>query len=418
MCKNGNFGDDMRFNALFRISFALAAFALYAGGAFHAEAAPKGWSGHKYAALAVDADDGSVYFSRNMDSKRHPASLTKMMTLYIAFTALKEKRLRLKQYVRVSRHAASQPPMRIGLKHGMTVSVQDLINGIIVKSGNDAAAALAEAISGSEKKFAALMTRAARSMGMSKTVFKNASGLPDSRQITTAADMAVLAQRLRKDHPQYYHLFKKDSFRFNGKTFRSHNHVTKNNSWVDGIKTGYINASGFNLVSSARKNGRNLIGVVMGGPNYRKRDQYMVRMLAKAAAGKYRKGPSQVYAMRPGKGGKASGSVYASRRAAPVPALKPQVQVAIAPKENKAPVSYAVVENTSAEAAPFPVLKQEKQARTAPAQTASVNTPARVNGAPVAVLKPQVAANIAYARSMQKEYESPFVKRLSPEQRP
>lgn len=232
-----------------------------------------------YSAIVVDAESGQVLHAHEADTLRYPASLTKMMTLYMAFDALKEGRLKLDQRIAVSAHAAGQPPSALGLRAGQTISVADAILAAVTKSANDATVALGEAIGGSESKFAAMMTQKARELGMRHTTFKNASGLPNRWQKSTARDMATLAMALLKKHKSYYSYFSTPEFEWNDRTFANHNNLLKRYDGVDGIKTGYIRASGFNLVASAKRNGRRIIGVIFGGSSVKARDNRMVQLL-------------------------------------------------------------------------------------------------------------------------------------------
>ncbi|MEE4377943.1 MAG: D-alanyl-D-alanine carboxypeptidase family protein [Candidatus Competibacteraceae bacterium] len=239
---------------------------------------PCAWA-ERYAALVIDADSGRVLFERHARAPRHPASLTKMMTLYMVFDALERGELRLKQRLRVSKQAASRPPSKLGVKAGDTITVEQAIYALVTRSANDVAAVIGEAIAGSEARFAQRMTRRARGLGMTQTTFRNASGLPDKRQITTAWDMATLAKALIRNHGRYYRYFSTPQFYFRNKNHRNHNHLLKNYAGTDGIKTGYIRMSGFNLVASARRNGRRLIGVVFGGKTAKTRDAHMRTLL-------------------------------------------------------------------------------------------------------------------------------------------
>lgn len=243
----------------------------------------------KFAALAVDARNGKVLYSKDADGIRHPASLTKMMTLYLLFQDLKAGKIKLDSPIRMSATAASKPPTKLGVKPGNTFPVEIAIKALVVKSANDVAAAVAENLGGTEAAFAQRMTRTARALGMSRTTFRNASGLPDARQVTTARDMATLGLRLMRDFPQYYPYFRTTSFTYGGKTISTHNRLLKSYEGTDGIKTGYINSSGFNLVSSVRRGEQRLVGVVIGGKSGAGRNAYMVKMLnsvfAKASKG-------------------------------------------------------------------------------------------------------------------------------------
>ena len=238
----------------------------------------------RYASIVVDAKTGKILHASNPDRKRYPASLTKMMTLYMVFDALERKNITLNQKLKVSRRAQGMPPSKLGLKRGQTIRVKDAILALITKSANDAAVVVAEALGGTEIKFAQMMTKKARQIGMRRTKFRNASGLPNRRQVSTARDMATLARRLIRDFPQYYHFFGTQRFSYKRRTFRNHNKLLANYPGVDGIKTGYIRASGFNLVASTKRHGRRLIGVVFGGKSAKSRDRHMRRLLARAFA--------------------------------------------------------------------------------------------------------------------------------------
>jgi len=232
-----------------------------------------------YAAIVMDADTGRVLHAQNADDPRYPASLTKMMTIHMAFDAIKAGRIRLDQQFTVSSFAAGQAPSVIGLKPGQKISVRELILAGVTKSANDAMVVLAEGIGGSVPKFAEMMTARAHALGMKRTQFRNPHGLPDPKQKTTARDMAMLAQSLLTTHRDYYHYFATPEFEWNDKVFTNHNHLLKRYDGVDGIKTGYIRASGFNLVASAKRDGRRVIGVVFGGTSVPARDARMVQLL-------------------------------------------------------------------------------------------------------------------------------------------
>ncbi|MGB0853459.1 MAG: serine hydrolase [Pikeienuella sp.] len=248
-----------------------------------------------YAALVMDARSGEVYHSRSADRKLHPASLTKMMTLYLAFEAVRDKRISLDQKVRISRHAARQVPSKIGLRAGRRYTIRDLIRATAVKSANDAAVALAEAIAGSEKKFAAQMTARARQLGMSRTTFKNASGLTARGQLSTARDMATLGRSLFYDFPQYYNLFgRKATVAAGKKIYATNRRLLSSYRGADGIKTGYTNAAGYNLVSSARRGSERVIAVVLGGKSSRWRNRRIAELLDLG----FRKAPTNVAVRR------------------------------------------------------------------------------------------------------------------------
>ena len=236
--------------------------------------------GHaKYASLVMDADTGQVLHSVNADKRLPPASLTKMMTLFLVFEALDSGRLRLNQRLPVSAVAARQPPSKLGLAEGETIRVEDAILAMVTKSANDAATAVAEALGGTESDFAAMMTARARKLGMDQTTFRNASGLPYEGQASTAMDMALLARALQTQQARHYALFRTPAFTYEGATYANHNQLLKSYAGTDGIKTGYIRDSGFNLVASAKRGERRLIGVVFGGLSPGARNQHMASLL-------------------------------------------------------------------------------------------------------------------------------------------
>ncbi|MFN0024939.1 MAG: D-alanyl-D-alanine carboxypeptidase family protein [Parvularculaceae bacterium] len=236
----------------------------------------------KYAAIVIHADTGDVLLDKYSDAKRYPASLTKMMTLYLLFEEMAAGRLSADSMLTVSAQGAGQPPSKLGVTAGTKISVDDAIKALVVKSANDVAVTVAENISGSEWKFAQAMTTRARALGMRNTTFKNASGLPNSKQMTTARDLAVLSQRLLKDFPQYFDYFNTQEFAWNGRTYRTHNALVKTFAGADGLKTGYTQRSGFNLATTAKRDGERLIGVVLGGRSVRTRDSHMADILTTA----------------------------------------------------------------------------------------------------------------------------------------
>jgi D-alanyl-D-alanine carboxypeptidase len=235
----------------------------------------------KYAAIVVDVKTGKTLFSRNADAARYPASLTKMMTLYILFEEIERGNLSLKSRLKVSKYAAGRPPSKLGLKAGSSIIVRDAIRALAVKSANDVASVIAESIEGSESAFAQRMTRTARSLGMKRTTFRNASGLPDPRQKTTARDMARLGQALQDRFPAYYKYFSTRTFKYGKRTYRNTNRLLGVVKGMDGIKTGYTRASGFNLVTSVRQNDRHIIAVVMGGKTSKSRNAHMASLIKK-----------------------------------------------------------------------------------------------------------------------------------------
>jgi D-alanyl-D-alanine carboxypeptidase len=237
--------------------------------------------------IVIDAASGKTLTESNADAPAHPASLTKMMTLYLLFSALEHGKVTLDQPFTISRWAASQAPSKLGLIPGQTITVGDLILGIVTHSANDAAVTIAENLGGSEPAFAREMTEKARELGMMHTVYVNASGLPNPGQLTTAHDLAILARALYRDFPKEYHYFATERFTYRGVTYDSHNHLMASFPGMDGIKTGYIHASGFNLAASAVRNDRRLIGIVLGGDTAHARDIEMAYLLNAAFAGQY-----------------------------------------------------------------------------------------------------------------------------------
>lgn len=235
----------------------------------------------KYASYVIDTETGDVLHKINENTRNYPASLTKMMTLYMIFDALENGRITLNQNVKVSARAARQPSSKLGLRRGDKLTFKQAILAIVTKSANDVATAVGENLAKSERDFALKMTAKARAIGMTRTTFRNASGLPHRGQLSTARDMATLAVRLLNDFPQHYHYFSTKMFHHKGLTHRNHNKLLKTYKGVDGIKTGYIRASGFNLVASVERNGKRLIGVVFGGRTSKARNKHMASLLDK-----------------------------------------------------------------------------------------------------------------------------------------
>ena len=233
----------------------------------------------KYAAIVVDAKTGEVLYAQQADSPRYPASITKVMTLYLTFEALANGKLSPNEMITVSPRAAAEAPTKLGLRPGQTIAVADAMNAVAVKSANDMAVALAEKIGGNENRFAAMMTLKAQELGMNNSHFVNANGLPDSRQLTTARDIAILSRAVMRDYPQYYALFGRKEFVWHGRVINNHNGLLGKMPGVDGIKTGFTNASGYNLAASAVRDNRRLIAVVMGGNSVAARDSHVADLL-------------------------------------------------------------------------------------------------------------------------------------------
>ncbi len=244
-------------------------------------AAPAAAAENKYAAMVVDAKSGKVLYSRNAEAHRYPASLTKMMTLYLLFEELDAKRLTLTSRLSVSANAAHQAPSKLGVRPGTTIAVKDAILALVTKSANDVAVVVAENVGGSVDAFAARMTRTAHAIGMSNTTFRNPHGLPNPEQVTTAHDLVRLGQALQDRFPEYYGYFATKSFAYRGARHRNHNHLLGSVAGVDGIKTGYTRASGFNLVTNVNRDGRHIIAVVMGGKTASSRDANMRELISK-----------------------------------------------------------------------------------------------------------------------------------------
>lgn len=271
----------------------------------------------RYASIVIDADTGQIISARYADKVLYPASLTKIMTLLMAFDAIERGELHLHDRIQISKHAASMVPSKLGLQPGSSIKVQDAIKIVVTKSANDIAVALAEAVAGTEEKFAYKMTQRARQIGMRNTKFRNASGLHHPGQVSTARDMAKLARYLIKDYPNYYQYFSTKSFAYRGSTYTNHNRLMNTYVGMDGLKTGYIAASGFNLVASAVRDNRRLIGVVFGGRTSQTRNAHMEALLN-----------ASFTKMRTVK--------LASTKPAPAPAKKPTQEIIVASLEPEA----------------------------------------------------------------------------------
>jgi D-alanyl-D-alanine carboxypeptidase len=293
----------------------------------------------KHAALLLDANSGAILYQNDADAPRHPASLAKLMTLYLVFERLAQGKLEFSGKLTISANASAAAPSKLDLEPGEQISLADAIRALITKSANDIAVALAEHVAGSEDRFARLMTERARQIGMAATTFRNASGLPDDEQVTTARDMATLALRLIDDFPQYYPLFATRTFTYKGETFRNHNSLLFHYKGTDGLKTGYTRASGFNLVASVRRGRKHVIGVVFGGSTAAARNTSMRALLniglVKGAAEMTRKRTVVVAAAPP------EGKAVASAR--PQPAAVALTAVA-EPAKAAAPTASARIE--------------------------------------------------------------------------
>lgn len=235
----------------------------------------------KYASIIMDAQTGRVYHEVNADTRNYPASLTKMMTLYLLFEQIEQGDMTLKSKMKVSARASRQPSSKMWLAPGSTITAETAILALVVRSANDVAVVVAEHLGKTERKFGRQMTAKANDLGMTRTNFRNASGLPNRAQLSTARDIAILAQRLMNDFPQFYDYFSRTKFSYDGKSFRGHNKFMERYKGADGLKTGYISASGFNLAASARRDDDRLIGVVFGGKSAKKRDGHLATLMDK-----------------------------------------------------------------------------------------------------------------------------------------
>lgn len=233
------------------------------------------------AAIIVDANTNNVLYSKSADVLRSPASLTKIMTLYVLFAYMRAGRFTPETKLKVSKHAASQSPTKLYLKPGSTIKVKDAIRALVTKSANDAAAVVAENVGGTEANFARIMTQTARNLGMKNTTYRNASGLPNKEQLTTARDQAILAMHIMQDYPEYYSVFETKYFSYKGRKYRNHNRLLFNYKGTTGIKTGYTRASGFNLTSAVQRGNKHLVGVVLGGRTSAQRNAAMASLLDK-----------------------------------------------------------------------------------------------------------------------------------------
>ena len=255
----------------------------------------------KYAAIVVDANNGKILHSRSAHSHRYPASLTKMMTVYVIFEDIEKRKISKTSKIKVSKKASRRPASKLWLKPGQTITVEDAIFALVTKSANDVATAVAEGLEGSQEAFARRMTRKAKDLGMKNTTFKNANGLTQKGQKTTAADMAILGMALRQHFPQHYHYFETRTFKYGKSKIRNHNSLLGSVNGVDGIKTGYTSASGFNLVTSIEEDGRSIVAVVMGGKSSKSRNRQMKSLVNKFLKVASKSKPKPVFAKLPSK---------------------------------------------------------------------------------------------------------------------
>lgn len=327
-----------------------------------------------YAAMVIDARSGKVLHSRNADTRLHPASLTKMMTLYIVFEAVENGEISLDTKVRISKHAASEPPSKLGLKAGQRIALRYLIRAAAVKSANDASTALAEAIEGSEARFARRMNRTAKAMGMTRTTFKNAHGLTESGHLSTARDMTTLGRHLFYDYPEYYNLFSRMTANAGVKTvYHTNRKLLASYRGADGIKTGYTRAAGFNLVASAERGRERIIATVFGGRSTRTRNAKVAELLDLG----FKRAPSRVALHRPARpayygkiGNGTPGGVGKTVRLAAAAAVKKSLRPALRPRPANTSILVAAKEDIdkavmAAQAAEVAELKQPKGAEAA-----------------------------------------------------
>jgi D-alanyl-D-alanine carboxypeptidase len=277
----------------------------------------------KYSGIVIDAKTGEALYESKADTERYPASLTKLMTLYLLFDAMETGKVTKSTRIPFSRHAASEPPTKLGIKPGGSVTAETAILALVTRSANDVATAIGEFLGGSEANFARMMTNKARQLGMNHTVFKNAHGLPDPDQHTTARDMARLGMAMRDNHPNFYHYFSTRSFTYKGHRIGNHNHLLGKVEGVDGLKTGYIRASGFNLAASVKRDGRKIVAVVFGGRTARSRDAWMIKLINEYLP-KASTGSDKFYVADKGNGARfALASVVLPDKNAPIPTSRP-----------------------------------------------------------------------------------------------
>lgn len=359
----------------------------------------------RYAAVVIDANTGKTLHSANADSRRYPASLTKMMTLYMTFEALSKGRISKDSKVVFSQKAASESPTKIGVKAGGSITVEQAVLSLVTRSANDSATALGEMIGGSEENFARMMTAKARSLGMNGTVFRNAHGLPNSAQFTTARDMATLGIALREHFPQYYGYFSTRSFAFGRQRIANHNRLLGRVKGVDGIKTGYTNASGFNLVSSVQDGNRSLVAVVMGGASGASRDNRMADLIKTYLPQASKRGGGDLIAKTNTDMPEiAVAKVELPKHDAPTPDMRPQaemVQVAEAEIENVVTTDATEVAEAPAPATK-PTISVASQPKIAMASAERFGGPL-----PFKVRSPKDAVPATAAEAVEQAYAAP-----------
>jgi D-alanyl-D-alanine carboxypeptidase len=353
------------------VALLIAATVVMAGATGQAAANPR------YAAYVIDANTGQVLFSRNGDAKRYPASLTKMMTIYMLFEAIESGRISTSTQIPISAKAAAEPPTKLGLKAGSSISVDLAIKALVTRSANDISTAIGEMLGGSEQAFARMTTAKARQLGMNATQFRNAHGLPNAEQYTTARDMAILGIALREHFPKHYHYFATRSFKYGKNTITTHNRMLSRVKGVDGIKTGYIRASGFNVVTSIEDNGRSVVAVVMGGQSGRSRDDHMTALLQEYLPKASRGGGANLVASRrvtPGTPAAVAGAFSLPNTNIPTPDFRPgaDIDVQVAAYANEQ-AGLRVTPQMPVPSMPIPTAQSETIAAVQQQQTASVD---------------------------------------------
>jgi D-alanyl-D-alanine carboxypeptidase len=347
-------------------------------------------SARQQSSIVVDYDTGEVLHAVEPDAPAFPASLTKMMTLYLVFEAIEAGRLTPETRLKVSARAAGMPPTKLGLRAGSTIRVEDAVMALVTKSANDMASTIAENLGGDEERFAEQMTRTARRIGMARTTFRNASGLPNPEQRTTARDLATLATRLITDHPRHYRVFSRRSFTYGSRKLGNHNRLLASYAGMDGIKTGYINASGFNLAASAVRDGRRVVAVVLGGGSAGSRDVHMSKLLDRAFVRLAKARPSPSRPTRPAPG--LPEVEVAARQAPPAPLPAPAAAVVTAA------LAAGALTGASPASVPDPALLEVARLKATAAIAASRTAPAAKAAKPtVAAAKPGKRPNLAVA---------------------
>jgi D-alanyl-D-alanine carboxypeptidase len=331
----------------------------------------------RYSAIVVDANSGATLHESSPDGLRHPASLTKIMTLYMLFEQLNAGKLTLESKIEVSEHAASQSPTKLGVPAGGSINVEDAIKAVVTRSANDIACAIGEKLGGDEDTFAQMMTKKAHALGMIQTIYRNASGLPNDEQVTSARDQALLGRAIQERFPRYYRYFSTRSFTWHGHEIANHNHLLGSVEGVDGIKTGFVHASGFNLVTSVRRNGRHLVAVVMGGSSAGSRDARMRELISQYIS----KGSQQHTAPLIAEGAR--------------PPVRAAAKVAPAPDGSMAKTAGAPFVTASAPAAALHAAPAAQSAAATPATAAAEAQPAapRRTEATVAMVSPTVGSS-------------------------